>query len=83
VRKTGGLTDTIADYNPQRQTGNGFVFEKYRSDQMLKAIKRAIALFKNREKWYNMMLRAMDYDFSWDASAKKYIELYKRALNEE
>ena len=83
VRKTGGLADTIADYNPQRQTGNGFVFEKYRSDQMLKAIKRAIALFKNREKWYNLMLRAMDCDFSWDTSAKKYIELYKRALNEE
>ncbi len=83
VRKTGGLADTIADYNPRRQTGNGFVFEKYRSDQMLKAIKRAIALFKNREKWYKLMLRAMDYDFSWDTSAKKYIELYKRALNEE
>ena len=83
VRKTGGLADTIADYNPRRQTGNGFVFEKYRSDQMLKAIKRAIALFKNREEWYKLMLRAMDYDFSWDTSAKKYIELYKRALNEE
>lgn len=83
VRKTGGLADTIEDYNPARQTGNGFVFEKYRTDQMLKAIKKAIALYKDNEKWHRLMSRIMDYDFSWDSSAKKYIELYERALNEE
>jgi len=82
-RKTGGLADTIVDVESAQETGNGFVFEKYRSAQMLNAIMRAAALYKNKEKWRRLMLRAMDCDFSWGASAKKYIELYKRALNEE
>ena len=83
VRKTGGLADTIVDVEPAPETGNGFVFEQYRSEQMLKAIMRAAALYKNREKWRRLVLRAMDCDFSWEASAKKYIGLYNRALNEE
>ena len=88
-RKTGGLADTIVDYQhkkgpgPFLDSGNGFIFEKYRSEQMLNAIMRAAALYKNKEKWRRLVLRAMDCDFSWRASAKKYIELYRRALNEE
>lgn len=81
VRKTGGLADTIIDYNPARGSGSGFVFEKYKSGEMLKAIMRATALYRNRKKWRRLVLKAMDYDFSWEGPAKKYIQLYNRALN--
>ena len=83
VRKTGGLADTITDYNPEDETGNGFVFKKYKSEHMLQAIMRAVALHRDRERWQKLMRRAMDYDFSWENSAKKYIGLYNRALNEK
>ena len=83
VRKTGGLADTIIDYDPRRDAGNGFVFEKFTAPEMLKAIERAITLYEDREKWRRLTLRGMDYDFSWEVSAKKYIELYNRALIEQ
>jgi len=76
VRKTGGLADTVGP-------DNGFVFEKYTSGQMLQAINRAVKSYEDKEQWRKLTLRAMEYDFSWDASAKKYIELYNRAINKE
>ncbi|UCB57789.1 MAG: glycogen synthase [Candidatus Omnitrophota bacterium] len=75
-RKTGGLADTIIDAQ------NGFLFEKYSPGEMMRAIMRALKLYENREKWRSLMLKAMDCDFSWEASAKKYIELYGQALKE-
>ena len=93
VRKTGGLADTIIDYQREEErgpvttsckgAGTGFVFEKYSSRQMLKTIMEALRLYKNREKWRKLMLKAMDCDFSWEASAKKYIKLYNRAVDEK
>jgi len=80
VRETGGLADTISDYDPQAGTGNGFLFRAYDSQEMLKAIKRALSLFRDRRSWERLMLRAMKEDFSWEKSAEKYSDLYQKAM---
>ena len=72
VRKTGGLVDTVHD------GVDGFVFEKPTSEDLVAAVKHALGHF-GRTEWKEMMKRIMEYDYSWDASAKKYEELYKQA----
>lgn len=81
VFKTGGLADTISDFDPNTVEGNGFVFDCYKSEDLLKEIKLAIYFYKQKETWKNILSRAVKYDFSWGASAKKYLELYKKCLS--
>lgn len=83
VRKTGGLADTIFDYNENPHEGNGFVFEEYDAEKMLDAIKRAIITYKDKNLWAQIQKRGMTADFSWEASARKYLEIYKRAMDKE
>ena len=78
VRKTGGLADTVTEYKGGK--GNGFVFEKYDAGEFLKAIKRALKLYQNREEWIKLIRAAMAYDYSWVVSAKKYVDLYKSLI---
>ena len=80
VRKTGGLADTIENANPARGTGNGFVFTNYDAREMLNTIKFACEVYRDKNIWEVMMLRGMRQDFSWGASAEKYIELYRKAI---
>jgi starch synthase len=70
VRKTGGLADTV----------HGFVFEEYSSEALLSAVTRALETYKNKKAWKNLVQKGMKLDYSWTSSAKKYIELYKEAL---
>jgi len=83
VRETGGLADTIQDYDSQNQRGTGFVFKDYNGEELLSAIKRALVLFKNRAAWTNLMIQGMEKDFSWEASAKKYLQLYNKAVEKK
>jgi len=80
VRETGGLADTIQDYDPKTEQGTGFVFKDYDSEELLTAIKRALDVYQDREKWKKLMLSGMQKDFSWEASARKYVQLYRKAL---
>jgi len=80
VRATGGLADTIRDVEQDPNNGNGFVFEEYRADEMLVAIGRAVAAFRDGRLWQRLVDRAMSADFSWARSAEKYLQLYQRAL---
>ncbi|MFH1458375.1 MAG: glycogen synthase GlgA [Candidatus Omnitrophota bacterium] len=72
VFKTGGLADTVSK-------DNGFVFEHYTKEELIKTITKAIATFKNKEKWKRLAAFAMQRNFSWEESAKKYLELYVKA----
>ncbi|MFC1632905.1 glycogen synthase [Patescibacteria group bacterium] len=81
VRKTGGLADTVKDYNEDPASGNGFVFEEYSGEAMLKAIDRSLELYKEKKTWQELVKRDMQIDFSWDARVQKYIELYEKAIN--
>jgi len=77
VRNTGGLADTIVDF--KKANGNGFLFNKYDSNELLKTLLTAIDLFKNnKSKWNKLLRQGMSLDFSWKVSAKKYMKLYKK-----
>jgi len=80
VRETGGLADTVIKYNEKTEEGNGFVFKKYESEEMLKEINRALKLFEDKKTWQKIMRSGMKCDFSWDVSAKRYVDLYKTIL---
>ncbi len=78
VRATGGLAETILDYSSDKEHGNGFSFTNFSSGEMLDAVRRAVDIYVNRpDEWRTLIRRAMESDFSWDSSAKKYIDLYK------
>jgi starch synthase len=81
VRETGGLADTIQNYDPEKEEGTGFVFKNYDPDELLKVIKRALKVYQDKKKWKKLMLSGMQKDFSWEISAKKYIQLYQKALD--
>ena len=76
VRKTGGLNDSITPYNDGRVSGNGFAFADYNAHQMLFALKDAVAVYGDKKTWAKIMREAMTTDFSWNASAEKYEQLY-------
>jgi starch synthase len=79
VRATGGLDDTVEDYTGNGK-GTGFKFEKYDSKELMKIIQRALKVFQQPEEWKRLMRNGMMQDFSWENSARKYINLYKELL---
>jgi starch synthase len=76
VRKTGGLSDTVENLSPEGKKGTGFVFENYQAQELLFIIRRAVEAFHQPKIWKELVQRAMTKDFSWDASAKQYLDLY-------
>jgi len=78
VRSTGGLEDTIEEYNPTARTGNGFKFKNINSDELFQTTKKALACFKKRIEWELIQKNGMNVNFSWNKSAKNYLTLYKR-----
>lgn len=79
VRKTGGLADTVKGVDEFGETGNGFAFTDFDSYQFLNAVDRALNYFKDKEKWNKIIQSGMKEDFSWNKSAKRYLEIYKIA----
>ncbi|TBR17156.1 glycogen synthase, partial [bacterium] len=71
VYKTGGLADTV-------NQKNGFVFDKYAKDELVKTAAKAVSAFKDKNKWPVLVKTAMECNFSWAESAKKYIKLYEK-----
>jgi len=80
VRATGGLDDTILEFDPETGEGNGFKFEEYSSGELVKAVKRARWMYEDKDHWQKIVSNAMSEDFSWGRSAKKYMDLYRKAL---
>ncbi|MGC8954596.1 MAG: glycogen synthase [Fervidobacterium sp.] len=80
VRYTGGLADTVKEYNPLTKEGNGFGFEGFDSAHLLKAVAKAIYYYKSDDDWKTLIRNAMTMDLSWDKSAKEYVKLYQRAV---
>jgi starch synthase len=80
VRGVGGLEDTIRDYTKEPDRGTGFKFYDYSIKAMLDAIKRALAVYKNKDTWPSLIIRCMGEDFSWERSANEYVELYRKAI---
>ncbi len=81
VRATGGLKDSVRDYNYQHaRTGNGFVFEPYDAAALLATIDRALSVFHKKAQWSRLMKNAMASDHSWDRSAAAYVDLYRKLM---
>ncbi len=77
VRETGGLKDTVQPYNEYESTGTGFSFTNYNAHEMLGTIYYAEKIYyEKKREWNKIVDRAMAADFSWNASAKKYQEMY-------
>ncbi len=82
VRRTGGLADSITEYDPSHETGTGFLFDRYSPDDMLAAVRKANGLFSAKPLWQKIQKNAMEQDFSWNNSAKQYIALYDKAMGQ-
>ena len=80
VHATGGLDDSVADVLTCPDSGTGFKFSEYEPKAFLKTIKSALGLLKDPHKWVEIQKRAMTRDFSWDRSARQYVEVYEQVL---
>jgi starch synthase len=78
VRATGGLEDTIQEYDPERNTGNGFKFQEYSASALLTSLSKAVSVYRQKERWQSLLAKAMSCDFSWDKSAREYLRLYEK-----
>ena len=76
VRATGGLRDTVAEFDPARGTGNGFAFEKFEAAEMVAALSRMVATFRDRAAWRRLMANCFASDFSWERAARQYLEWF-------
>ena len=77
VRNCGGLHDTVIDYNKNNQQGNGFVFNDYNQQGLRYGIDSALMRYRSLAKWRIIVKNAMARDYSWESSAKLYLELYR------
>ena len=79
VRATGGLDDTVQDFSASNGAGTGFKFEEYSGAQLLDAVRRALAVFRDGKSWQALQANGMSKDFSWKTSASAYVTLYEAA----
>jgi starch synthase len=81
VRRTGGLADTVAPYNPADDSGTGFVFDHYTADGLSWALRWAIHLYRtDPAAWRRLQHRGMERDLSWDRQGALYVDAYRRLL---
>ncbi|MBI2610117.1 glycogen synthase [Candidatus Giovannonibacteria bacterium] len=80
ARKIGGLADSIKDYSPEKDEGDGFLFEDFDSISFLMALTRSYVNWRHHDSWKRMQKRAMQKDFSWIRSAKEYEKVFNRAI---
>ncbi len=80
ARRTGGLADTVEEYEPLKGLGTGFLFDDYRAGSLRECVRLAMCAYTDTARWNGLLRRAMEKDFSWGSSARKYYGLYKAAL---
>jgi starch synthase len=80
VRGTGGLEDTVHPFNYGTGEGTGFKFYPYNEAAFLGALREAVAVYYNPPLWRRLQINGMQTDYSWDRSAKEYLELYQSLL---
>lgn len=82
VRAIGGLHDTVTNFNPTTGKGTGFTFKTEDAHMFYAAVVRALENYKHEKVWRSLVMRAMKQSTSWEIPAKKYVELYKKAIND-
>ena len=77
VRRTGGLVDTVSHHVPSNHTGTGYCFDRYEPLDLYTCMVRAWEGFQYKENWKALQQRGMSQNFSWEQSAKEYVDLYR------
>ena len=80
ARKTGGLNDTVLGFLGNKEEGNGFTFYNNSSEDLSQVVNLALKEYQNKEEWKELQKRVMKLDYSWESSAQKYIEVYKKLV---
>jgi len=78
VHATGGLYDTVRNYDPATGSGTGFTFDEYSPETLLSTLRAALNVYGNKVAWRRLQQAGMREDFSWDASAREYVTMYRR-----
>jgi starch synthase len=81
VRATGGLDDTIEEWNPAQQTGTGFKFKGLDPGALLASLDRALAAFADKAGWKRLMRNGMAQSYSWEQPAREYAGVYEEAVS--
>ena len=79
VRATGGLDDTIEEWDEKKGTGTGFKFYGYDPLDLLEELDRALAVFQHKESWTRLIRNGMACDYGWEKPAAEYAEVYAQA----
>jgi len=79
VRATGGLDDTIEQFDVALGTGTGFKFSPYTGEALVACLHQAVDMYSHTKIWQRIQLNSMAKDFSWNASAGEYLKLYELA----
>ncbi|MGH9606235.1 MAG: glycogen synthase GlgA [Terracidiphilus sp.] len=77
VHATGGLEDTVEEWNGELGTGTGFKFHGYEPRDLLGAVDQALAAFQEKDGWTKLMRNGMAQDFSWEKPAREYAAVYE------
>jgi starch synthase len=80
VHATGGLLDTVRNFDPSTGEGTGFTFDDYTPRALLDTLRRARDVFEDRPAWKRLQVSGMQQNHSWDASALEYVKAYTRAI---
>jgi starch synthase len=80
VRATGGLDDTVINFDPATGQGNGFKFAEYSTDALLAKVREALECFADKKLWAGLIKQIMGLDFSWQSTAHNYLAVYDKAL---
>jgi starch synthase len=83
VHATGGLADSVVDCTDatlKDGTASGFVFNAMNATHLFSTIQRAVHLYHEPKKWKALRKICMAKDFSWESSAKAYLEVYRKVL---
>jgi starch synthase len=79
VRATGGLDDTVQNFDAKSRQGTGFKFERYEGRALLECIRAALKTYRDPKLWQAVLTNGMSKDFSWKVSAAAYVTLYEAA----
>lgn len=77
VRATGGLDDSVQEFNPQTGEGTGFKFKEYSASAFIEKVLTALQVYKEKDLWWKLIRNAMDQDFSWEKAAREYEKVYR------
>jgi starch synthase len=78
VRATGGLRDTVSEFDPISGRGNGFVFDEFQPEALVAATERAVKTFRNPPLWRQLMDNCFRADFPWSRTAREYLDWFGR-----